>query len=275
MCQTFHLQFHHDTGIIAWADPTLYDSFAGPAMRQGDYWKICLGRQIELDEDDLDGSEFIENLLEDAVFFPVRSSHNSRIHERWETVEESPGIWFTRPMNNLEPQVEEQSDADTDSDTLSVQSWRSDEEACDDEGDLLEQAQDAALENPPDNHSAVCVDEYESSEDEERDSDSEMDDDFDPSAPDAVWASDTETYENDEVIEVDGGVTGVDNGAIDVDDITSGADKDPYDSADSDFDSQEELSGDEMIIEGGEQRKWMAEGWRSMKYNAYNLGSFY
>ncbi|KAJ7619067.1 hypothetical protein DFH06DRAFT_1060953, partial [Mycena polygramma] len=92
MCETFHLEFDPDTGIIAWADGDLYDEFAGSLMQQGDFWKIMLGRRIKLDEDDPDGSAFMEALLEDALVFPIISGC------KWETVEESPGIWVTRAM---------------------------------------------------------------------------------------------------------------------------------------------------------------------------------
>ncbi|KAJ6503510.1 hypothetical protein C8R47DRAFT_937322, partial [Mycena vitilis] len=90
MCETFHLEFDPDTGIIAWADGDIYDEFAGPLMQKGDFWKIMLGRRIELDEDDPDGSAFMEAVLEDALVFPIISGC------KWETVEESPGIWVTR-----------------------------------------------------------------------------------------------------------------------------------------------------------------------------------
>lgn len=86
MCTTFHLEFTYEGGIYAWADPQLYEEFTGPPMQVGDFWKIHLGRRITLDEGDLDGSLFVENLLEDAVLFRAR----------WETKEETPGIWVTR-----------------------------------------------------------------------------------------------------------------------------------------------------------------------------------
>lgn len=89
MCETFHLEFTKEDGIFAWADQNLYEEFAGPLMQPGDFWKIHLGRRIELDEDDLDGAQFLEELLEDALYF---ASHLIP----WETVEETPGIWVTR-----------------------------------------------------------------------------------------------------------------------------------------------------------------------------------
>ena len=89
MCETFHLEFMKEDGIFAWADQNLYEEFSGPLMLPGDFWKIHLGRRIELDEDDLDGGQFLEELLEDALYFANRLIP-------WETVEETPGIWVTR-----------------------------------------------------------------------------------------------------------------------------------------------------------------------------------
>ncbi|KAJ7786359.1 hypothetical protein B0H16DRAFT_28465 [Mycena metata] len=95
MCETYQLQFHPTNGIIAWADEDLYEDFAGPAMQTGDSWKLMLGRRIELDEDDLDGSQFMVALLEDGVVFPLP-------HCGWETVEEEPGIWVTRSGTGMD-----------------------------------------------------------------------------------------------------------------------------------------------------------------------------
>ncbi|KAJ7581652.1 hypothetical protein C8J56DRAFT_1056630 [Mycena floridula] len=89
MCETFHLEFNNQHGIVAWADSDLYETFSGPSMQVGDFWKIYLGRSIELDSDDFDGSQFIEDLVEDI--------HNGQHgHGRWRTTEEAPGIWATR-----------------------------------------------------------------------------------------------------------------------------------------------------------------------------------
>jgi hypothetical protein len=109
MCETFHMEYDSERGIILWADGDLYDTFAGPAMQKGDYWKIYLGRWISLDADDYDGSDFVEGLVEDALLFAIPPTKPSRL--RWETVEESPGIWATRP---IETWWRGQEDEDTD-----------------------------------------------------------------------------------------------------------------------------------------------------------------
>lgn len=70
MCEEFHLEFTYESGIYAWADSDLFDEFEPSCMEEGDFWKIHLGRRIVLDEDDHDGSKFIEGILEDALVFP-------------------------------------------------------------------------------------------------------------------------------------------------------------------------------------------------------------
>ncbi|KAF9462795.1 hypothetical protein BDZ94DRAFT_1260361, partial [Collybia nuda] len=98
MCETFHLEYSEETGIFAWADGDLYEQFAGPQMQKGDFWKIYLGRCVVLDEEDLDGASFIEGLLEEVLLFPPFDGFGV-----WETVEESPGIWVTRPVMTADP----------------------------------------------------------------------------------------------------------------------------------------------------------------------------
>ncbi|KAG8935318.1 hypothetical protein FRC01_003070 [Tulasnella sp. 417] len=94
MIVTFQMTFTEEEGIVAWADDEIYRHFSGPGMKEGDQWKIMLGRRIKLDVDDLDGSIFIEDLLEDAVTrrFPADPT--------WETVrvEGDPKVWVTRPI---------------------------------------------------------------------------------------------------------------------------------------------------------------------------------
>jgi hypothetical protein len=107
MCETFHLQFTPETGIVAWADDAIYEQFSGQAMKKGHFWKILLGRRINLDEDDHDGSQFLEGLLEDVLFFPL--PWNMEHPEPWETVLESDGVWVTRPCFSTD------SDGDNDS----------------------------------------------------------------------------------------------------------------------------------------------------------------
>ena len=81
MCETFHLSFSEEDGIIAWADDKIYEQFSGPAMLKGDFWKIHLGRRIDLDEDDLDGLMFIEGLL-GCVILSSQMAHSEQISQR-------------------------------------------------------------------------------------------------------------------------------------------------------------------------------------------------
>lgn len=108
MCFTFSLTYSDEEGIIAYADQELFDTFSGPAMRHGDHWAIHLGRRVELDEDDLDGSIFIEALLEDAIVFPLRD-------RQWHTVFiDSPAYrtWVTKLKDVPEDRDSEIEDMD-------------------------------------------------------------------------------------------------------------------------------------------------------------------
>jgi hypothetical protein len=184
MCETFHLEYTYDKGIFAWADPLLYEEFAGPAMRKGDFWKIQLGRRVLLDDDDLDGSAFLEGLLEDALYFPLRGNGGDHKFEKWETVEETSGIWVTR----LQDRVDE--DGDDDSDDGSIVRQREDE--------ALENSGVKALEDTV--KVIIRLNEYDISEDSEED-DYEMDD-LDPgysweaNIADAVWTNSEESDED-------------------------------------------------------------------------------
>ena len=104
MCDTFNLEYTPYNGIVAWADQSIFDAFAGPGMPEGNKWKIYLGRRIQLDDGDLDGSEFIEDLLEDILYYPVGTWA-----VQWRTFEESPGVWATAPQLR-----NEEDDSDTD-----------------------------------------------------------------------------------------------------------------------------------------------------------------
>lgn len=94
MIATFQMTFSEEEGIIAWADDEIYQQFSGPGMKNGDQWKIMLGRRIRLDVDDLDGSIFVEELLEDAIMHPLLADPT------WETVrvEGDSKVWVTRPI---------------------------------------------------------------------------------------------------------------------------------------------------------------------------------
>ncbi|KAJ7581739.1 hypothetical protein C8J56DRAFT_1056742 [Mycena floridula] len=146
MCETFHLEFTNDEGIVAWADSDLYEAFSGPPMQVGDFWKIYLGRRIQLDSQDSDGSQFIEDLLED-----ISDAYYTGCG-CWRTTEEAPGIWATRLLRipqrlgevSEEPPLsfnfdyyESDSDAEGDvdmEDSSAIPQWLCDELASDDSG---------------------------------------------------------------------------------------------------------------------------------------------
>ncbi|OBZ68062.1 hypothetical protein A0H81_11922 [Grifola frondosa] len=216
MCDTFHLEFKHSIGIVAWADGDLYDSFAGPRMQKGDFWKIRLGRRIELEADDLDGSQFIEALLEEIFYYPVETAY-----VYWETVEESPGIWVTRLT---EAGAAEVVNGDAPDEMTLTSAWSCDGLEAEEPSDLLSvihpndyEPSDAGSESElvEDQHPSWYIDHR--GHDSTFDSEDDMDEDFEPGGD----------------ISVEGSI----------------AEERIYDSADSDFDDDEILSGDEVVLD--------------------------
>ena len=120
MCERYGLEFTNENGIVAWADPELYDMYAGSAIQEEEFWKIYLGRRIDLDEEDEDGSEFMHDLLEEILLFPVMSED-----QQWETKEVLPGEWITR-LVPCEGTKAPHDDPNHDSDANSSMSWSSD-----------------------------------------------------------------------------------------------------------------------------------------------------
>jgi hypothetical protein len=93
MCYKFSLEFSQERGIVVWADKVIYEKFSRPGMQEGDFWKIHFGRCIQLEPSDFNGSEFLQDLLEDVLIHPMLLALSKHIEHCWETVEESPGIW--------------------------------------------------------------------------------------------------------------------------------------------------------------------------------------
>jgi hypothetical protein len=105
MCATYELEFTHEEGIVLWADDRVFDHFSGPAIKEGDFWKIYIGHAINLGPDDTDGWLFIQDLLEEALV-----AHSAGKHA-WVTYGETHGVWATRPLTG--PQ-DDTSDAELD-----------------------------------------------------------------------------------------------------------------------------------------------------------------
>ncbi|KAG7094514.1 hypothetical protein E1B28_005345 [Marasmius oreades] len=96
MCETFNLSYSDETGIVLeMKDPDLDDLFqewAGDRIvsSECESWKIFLGREIHLADDDVDGSEYVNDFLEDALLFDRDSS------VQWKTTEVRTGAWETK-----------------------------------------------------------------------------------------------------------------------------------------------------------------------------------
>ncbi|KAG6905914.1 hypothetical protein DXG01_016970 [Tephrocybe rancida] len=287
MIETFNLEFTYETGIFAWADPTLYAEFAGPKMREKDFWKIQLGRRFFLDDDDLDGSAFIEGLLEDAILYPGRGG------TQWETVE--PGIWLTRTVvraiggNHDEEGDIEEDEPDVDinlADTDDEEDEDEDEEDEEEDGEDIdseendpaeERLQDVLLQPFVDDGPILLRPGYDTSDDASDDEkmavdaakvepytdDVEMVEDTGAAiqahiqdAPYEAEETDSDSEEAVEPAEVEVSVdhqTVVNSGGEDEGEDTATLDADS-DSADSDFDEDEHMSGDEDVIK--KQSTW-------------------
>ncbi|KAJ7630979.1 hypothetical protein FB45DRAFT_1152650 [Roridomyces roridus] len=229
MCLTFNLEYDSDVGIIAWADGEIYDAFSGPLMQQGDFWKFLLGRRIELDEDDPDGSGFIEGLLEGAL-----------PDSQWETVEESPGIWVTKAVDYGSESSSDEDESMSQSEAAGTTpktypgtlSWI--------QGQTPEE-QDALLEPdyvPPAHPVQACS--YEASDEDEDELDDDMSvDEWDPTMPDRAWGE-SEDDEQEEATESEL--------EIKVEDALMALSVSDDDSADSDFDEEDQFSGDEIVL---------------------------
>ncbi|KAG6843902.1 hypothetical protein H0H87_011910 [Tephrocybe sp. NHM501043] len=260
MIETFNLQFTNEAGIFAWADSTLYAEFAGPKMREGDFWKIQLGRRFDLDDNDLDGAGFIEGILEDAILFPGKGGL------QWETVEESPGIWVTRTVETGDVDEREKNNGEDE--------WPWDEDEL--EGKTLHEVEDEHLTQPfiddgpvltrpgydtSDDHSSddeeMIVDEEDGQIDENMSEDTGAA--FQAHLPDAAWDTDNLNLKKAKPGELtseshdDAGDNnnhdeqiGVKSEAEDAGSMVT-LDSDS-DIADSDFDDDEIMSGDEEVM---------------------------
>lgn len=179
MCEQCELEFSDKRGIVAWADDGLFDAFSGPGMQEGDRWKIYLGRRIQLEQTDRDGSEFIEDLLEEVLLYPLHTRKEPHRSEKWITVKESSGIWATRPAVAAESDAhkttrrvdtnasefvdEDEYDTDMAEDDAA---WPSDGESEEDEEEREFRAEYSLAEEHED-LPTICYDVYETDEEEE------------------------------------------------------------------------------------------------------------
>ncbi|KAL0573582.1 hypothetical protein V5O48_008378 [Marasmius crinis-equi] len=108
MCETFYLEFTREFGIMLDMQDDLFDEWAGDGLSECESWKVVLGRELKLEEGDEDGSIYVDTHLEQCLLFPS-------ICLNWETVQEAPGRWITRPVL---PKDHEPEDSDHYSDQL-------------------------------------------------------------------------------------------------------------------------------------------------------------
>lgn len=209
MCETFHLEFTIETGIVAWADSRVYETFAGPGMQEGDFWKIYLGRRIWLDPEDLDGFIFLEGILEDALFYPLETP-TTPVECRWYTYEEGPGIWATRPLFNMNAVTDEESgsvDEVSLEDVLGLPLAPKETQEQETQEQAVHEDTEQAKAQDDSNAAVKSADQYESDEDDTVDvyqSDWEIDpyssdNTYDPSDGDSTSCSTDDGDEDDEI----------------------------------------------------------------------------
>ncbi|KAH6907792.1 hypothetical protein BKA70DRAFT_1488169 [Coprinopsis sp. MPI-PUGE-AT-0042] len=239
MISTFSLHFDPQEGIIAYADDTLFDEFSGPAMKDGDVWKIHLGSRVELEPEDHDGSEFIEGLLEDAMLFlpSIR---------QWSTKKVQDGVWVTKPYKRLSKAWTEEYDYNSeDSDWESgsgAEGVKGDGGEWDSDEDNLEVAESWEPEeclNDAETEEPVLVNRY-----YESDSSSGEEDgvgDMEDAQPSSSTLTDMKEEEPGEKVTNEADVD-MDSAAEDASSESDG------DVCGSDWDSDEELSGDDMAM---------------------------
>jgi hypothetical protein len=243
MCDIFNLEYSRKQGIIAWADQDIFESFSGPGMVDGERWKIYLGRRIELDPNDHDGFQFLEGLLEDILLYP---DHDSDV--QWQTYKESTGVWATRPGGCL-LEIDESESELSDHEDLEP-----DDKIYEDDGDNIPanvyghedsiRLYDAALEFPfrSKNEPVIEVDEYETDEDEQDTLGSAEEDELE--------------FESNPSWEISGRMPDTVYEPEDEEELGNGNSMILDSEAGSDFDSAEELSGDEDL-------GWKMDAWQN------------
>ncbi|TFY67902.1 hypothetical protein EVG20_g3762 [Dentipellis fragilis] len=240
MCETFHLEYASEGGIVAWADTDLFEEFSGPRMKEGHCWKICLGRRIILDEDDADGSQFIEGLVEEAMVFPISES-SKKPWGKWETLLEKnaeDNIWVTRPVSGAFPgpydddemTIDEDEDEDEDDSETSSDGDDSSQADSNDESDTVQSTKPDESDEPDEPEEALITNAY---EDSDIGSD-EMEVDFEP----AWYEPEDQDYQEPGEHEK--------HDAIDVEPVLP-EDEVSESSEDSDYDLDAESSGDEVL----------------------------
>ncbi|KZV86810.1 hypothetical protein EXIGLDRAFT_774282 [Exidia glandulosa HHB12029] len=207
MVELFRLQWSADNGIVAYATPDLFHDWAGPAMERGDVWKIALGRKITLDENDVDGSRWIRDFLDEFLSSSA-----------WETVRERHGEWVTRPKvkdDNAAPEAENERDSPE-----PIAYWDEYEETSSEDEDVM----DGAAASSAAHVAAEGGTATESSEDEPIDGDYMDSDQSQSQSEDNAGAR-------------------ISHDAMEIDDESPDSDQ-----PGSDWDSQEDLSGDETAL---------------------------
>jgi hypothetical protein len=270
MCTTFRLSFAMERGIVATLTPEIKETFGGPEMEPEDIWKLYLGRTVRLDPTDIDGSEFIEGLLEDILFFSA--AHYQQRNKNWQTKRSiyQRNVWVTQPTFNLDYEDEVMLSDGESSDNESL-TW-------DEVDQLLDRGEldDLTLDQPFVEYGPTLHrDEYEVTDVEDLESDDDGDSDvadlgygINARYEDANWSDGDDDGLYGSNIDDDATRQGINATSL-VDANTdrkpewlqtihgpfnAAAPEDEDSAAGSDFDSDEVLSGDEEVLKIGRTR---------------------
>jgi len=95
-CEIWRARFNEDSGIVVQPSDDFKGAY-GALIEDLDFpWSIWIGRHIKLDDDDLDGSLFMESLL-DIIFYEDDDG-------LWITYKDHKDSWVTRPSEG--PEIE-------------------------------------------------------------------------------------------------------------------------------------------------------------------------
>jgi hypothetical protein len=259
-----------ERGIVATLTPEIKETFGGPEMGPEDIWKLYLGRTVRLDPTDIDGSEFIEGLLEDILFFSA--AHYQQRNKNWQTERSiyQRNVWVTQPTFDLDYEDEAMLGDGESSDTESS-TWDQVEQPV-----AAEELDDLTLDQPFVEYGPTLHrDEYEVTDVEDLESDDDGDSDvadlgygINARYEDANWSDGDDDGLYGSNIDNDATRQGINATSL-VDANTdrkpewlmtihgpfnATAPEDEDSAAGSDFDSDEVLSGDEEVLEIGRTR---------------------
>ncbi|KAL0563936.1 hypothetical protein V5O48_018122, partial [Marasmius crinis-equi] len=220
MCETFSLQYSDDSGIVLemTANEELLDTWAGRSIVDAgcESWRVFLGREIHLSSDDLDGSTYLEDFLEEALLYGAKAPglNSEEVVDTpelyWTTEQVGDGSWETKAVRRTDGEVAAKASTTEPSQPDFVGSNVNDDETglapvnAQNEGDTQEpDGYESSLDedelNPP---MVIAKNEYESDNSTDDDDEPSMDaysgeekeDGFESEREEKFWGAEEERY---------------------------------------------------------------------------------